>query len=469
MANSDRNVARYLNELIDEQGPDGVNERLAPKFHPLARRLPRNLKLLDQLIERRWKVLEGLEPHRDTLLDPQTRADQDCYAHNIENFIGTVKVPVGLAGPLRINGLFAQDDYLIPLATTEAALVASYHRGAQLITKAGGCSTLLLDEGVSRTPAFAFDTLREVSEFVAWVVTQQDYFTEVAQSTTRHGKLTEMRFSVEGNHVYLNFKYHTGDAAGQNMVTLATEAIFATIVAESPVVPRHAYLEANMSGDKKASAQSFQTVRGKKVTAEVVLSADLVRRGLHTTPEEMVKYGRVAISGSMLSGAMGVQGHYANALAALYIACGQDAACVSESAVGISRMEVTDDGGLYTSVTLPNLIVGTVGGGTGLPSQRACLDILGLAGNGKARAFAEVCAAIALAGEISLIAAICSGHFARAHRSLARGRGGSNAIDLRNERSRDLDSDLESDVESDVGSDVESDDGIPATEAEVGA
>lgn len=124
--------------------------------------------------------------------------------------------------------------------------------------------------------------------------------------------------------------------------------------------------------------------------------------------------------GGVLSGTIGVQGHYANGLAALYLACGQDVACVAESAVGVTRFEVVNSADLYAAVTLPNLIVGTIGGGTGLPSQKACLEILGLHGTGHAQAFAELCAALALAGEVSITAALCAGEFARAHRKLAR-------------------------------------------------
>ncbi|HZP81295.1 MAG TPA: hydroxymethylglutaryl-CoA reductase [Chthonomonadaceae bacterium] len=344
------------------------------------------------------------------------------YQSNIENFIGTVKVPVGLAGPLRVNGLVAQGDYYVPLATTEAALVASYSRGAQVLSEVGGCTAALLNEGVQRAPGVAFRDLQEAGQFVVWAVSQLDAFRERAESTTRYGKLHDMRLTVEGNHVYLVFEFTTGDAAGQNMVTLATEAICDYITANAPITPQYFFQEANLSGDKKASAQSFLSVRGKKVTAEATLPAKLVSRRLHTTPEQMVNYWRMSAIGGVLSGTIGVQGHYANGLAALCIACGQDAACVAESAVGVTRLEVMEEGALYASVTLPNLIVGTVGGGTGLPSQQACLDILGLAGPGKAQALAEVCAALALAGELSIIGALAAGDFAKAHQRLAHGR-----------------------------------------------
>ena len=205
------------------------------------------------------------------------------------------------------------------------------------------------------------------------------------------------------------------------MVTIATDSVVAYIIENTPVKPEYHFVEANLSGDKKASAQSFLSVRGKKVTTEVHLSKELIKKMLHTTPEKMVDYWRMSAMGGVLSGTIGVQGHYANGLAALYIACGQDAACVAESAVGVTRFEVDNNGGLYAAVTMPNLIVGTVGGGTGLPSQRVCLEILGLAGAGHAHAFAEVTASVALAGELSIIGALAAGHFTRAHKNLARG------------------------------------------------
>ncbi|GAL04141.1 hydroxymethylglutaryl-CoA reductase [Photobacterium aphoticum] len=354
------------------------------------------------------------------LLDPHTLAQMTQYNKNIENFIGTVKLPVGIAGPLRVNGLFAKDDYHVPLATTEAALVASYNRGSQLITQAGGASVMLLNEGVTRTPCFAFYNLADAGQFVAWVVTQYDTFRTIAESTTRFGKLADISVNIEGNHVYLVFEYVTGDASGQNMVTISTNAVFEYILHHSPIPPLQAFLDGNLSGDKKATAQTLRSVRGKKVTAEVNIDAALIEKMLFTTPEKMADFTRMTTVGGTLSGSIGINAHYANALAAFYIACGQDAACVAESAVGITRIEVNQHGGLYASVTLPNLMVGTVGGGTSLPSQKACLDLLGLHGHGHSQALAEVCAALCLAGELSIVGAFCAGHFSRAHHKLAR-------------------------------------------------
>ena len=406
---------------LNDADLEALARRLRAKPSALPPRVPGGARLTVEALEKRWRLLPG-PGVRDVLLDERTIAAMECYQHNIENFIGEVRLPLGLAGPLRVNGLFAQNDYYVPLATTEAALVASYSRGAVAITEAGGCAALLVSEGVSRAPGFAFRTVEEAGRFVVWALTQQETFRRVAEATTRHGRLADIRFTLEGNHVYLILDFITGSAAGQNMVTLATEAVCDHIAEQTPVKPRYSFVEANLSGDKKASALSFMGVRGKKVVAEVTLSPEVIKRYLHSTPEMMVNYWRMSALGGVMSGTIGVQGHYANGLAALFIACGQDAACVAESAVGITRFEQAEDGGLYAAVTLPNIIVGTVGGGTGLPSQRACLALLGLAGPDHAEALAEVCGALALAGELSIIAALSSDEFARAHRRLARGR-----------------------------------------------
>lgn len=374
----------------------------------------------EKAITERWAITMASDEARRVVADPQSIEQAQLFRCNIENYIGTVKVPVGLAGPLRMNGLFAQGDYYVPMATSEAALVASYSRGMQLISLAGGCSAMVVNEGVSRAPGFVLTNLAEAGTFAAWAVQSMHQFAAVAETTTKHGKLSDMRIMIEGNHVYLHFEFITGDAAGQNMVTIATHAICTYITEHAPVKPRQYFVEANLSGDKKASAQSLLTVRGRKVIAEALLPADLVAIHLHTTPALMADYWRLSVLGGVMSGTLGVQGHFANGLAALYLACGQDVACVSESAIGTTRLELTSTGDLYACVSMPNVMVGTVGGGTGLPSQRACLEIMGLSGDGHARAFAEICGATCLAGELSLIGALCADDFARAHAVLAR-------------------------------------------------
>lgn len=235
--------------LSDIETSSKIQSALEPKFHKPEKRLCLSPGLSDKHLARRWQVLEQVT-NKDHLLDPFTQSHCDAYSNNIEHFIGTVNVPVGIAGPLRVNGLYANDDFLVPLATTEAALVASYNRGANLITAAGGASALLLSEGVSRTPVFAFNNLASAGQFVSWVVTQFEVFRQIAESTTSHGKLKDINVNIEGNHVYLVFEYVTGDASGQNMVTIATNEVFHHILATSPIKPTQAFLDGNLSGDK---------------------------------------------------------------------------------------------------------------------------------------------------------------------------------------------------------------------------
>jgi hydroxymethylglutaryl-CoA reductase (NADPH) len=409
-----------MQRLRDLRGGEDPRPLQIPSTEDVSPRIARGSRIDPDSVGRRWDLLHASSETRAQLLDGLTIQQMSAYERNIENFIGTARVPIGIAGPLRVNGLFASGDYYVPLATTEAALVASYTRGSQTLSAAGGCISVVINEGVSRSPVFGFKSVVEAGRFIMWATSQMEEFKITAQGTTRHGKLEDVRFTLEGNHVFLLLEYLTGDASGQNMVTIATEAICQYIVQHSPIPPVYWYVEGNMSGDKKAASQSFQGVRGKKVVAEASLPPELVQRRLHCTPKQMVDYYRVSALGGVLSGNIGIQGHYANGLAAVYIACGQDAACVAESAVGITRFQENPDGSLYVAVTLPNLIVGTVGGGTALPSQRACLDLLGLAGEGKANAFAEVCGALVLAGEVSIIAALACGQFTKAHQKLAR-------------------------------------------------
>ena len=369
---------------------------------------------------RRWSELRQPEA-RAELFDQKARHHASSFRNNIESYIGTISVPVGVAGPLRVHGTDGSRDYRVPLATTEAALVASYNRGARLLTSAGGCNARVVAEAVSRTPMFAFNGLVEAEEFSRFIDAHADLLTDAVSQVTSHGRLVSVRCLIEGNHVYVDLQFTTGDASGQNMVTFASDAICKLILEHSPIAPQYWFLEANFSGDKKSTAKSMGHVRGKRVIADITIPRALVEQKLHTTPERMVEYWCAGAIGGVLSGTTGIQGHFANGLAALYLACGQDVACVAESATGITRLETTEAGDLYASVTLPNIMVGTVGGGTTLPSAKACLDILGLAGCGKSRALAEVCGAIVLAGELSIIGAFCSGDFAMAHRALSRG------------------------------------------------
>lgn len=349
--------------------------------------------------------------------------DRENYQGNIENYIGMTAVPTGVVGPLHVIGSEARGDFYVPLATSEGALVASYHRGAKATRLAGGISSVCYLEAVQRCPTFKFRDMVELGKFLTWTIPQMDTFRKIVGETSNHAQLIDLGANIEGNHLVLTFEYHTGDASGQNMVTICTDAICRYLIEQAPVKPIAWYIEGNYSGDKKATARSFTQVRGKKVSAEVELSREIVEKVLRTTPEAMAAYWQTSTLGVIQSGAFGAQGHVANGLCALFLATGQDAACVAEAAVGITRMEVSENGGLYASTTLPNLIVGTVGGGTGLPTQRECLELMNCYGKGNARKFAEIACALALAGELSIAAALSAGHFSSAHQKFGRNKG----------------------------------------------
>lgn len=382
---------------------------------PLPPSLPREAVSDRESQDKRLAILEGQGIKFEYLVGRKHIHDPSVFQNHIENYIGVAQVPIGAIGPLRINGVYANGDFYVPLATSEGALIASYNRGAKIASLSGGVRAFCITERVSRAPGFLFADLIEAGEFIVWVISHFEDLRKEAQKTTSHGRLEDMKVTLEGNHVFINFEYTTGDASGQNMVTIATDAVCQLILSECPVKPKHWFVESNMSGDKKATALSYLSVRGKKVIAEAFIPRRLIRRMLHTLPETMMEYWKMSFVGGVQTGSIGVQGHYANGLAAIFIACGQDAACVAEASVGITRLDLDDNGDLYISVSLPNLIVGTVGGGTGLPTQRECLTMLGCTGEGSARKFAEICAATALVGEISIMGALSSGQFTQAH------------------------------------------------------
>lgn len=425
MANRINTIFHHVTNVLRGRTIEEAIRGLQKSSAPLPTFVGGSATVSEPRIRKAWDELSLPADERsrlqEILLDPFWE-ELPAYQGNIENAIGLLRLPIGIAGPLRVNGLSAQGDYAIPLATTEAALVASYHRGCRAITEADGCSALVLSESVNRAPGFVFASAVEACHFVVWTTHQFEHFQELAATSTNHGKLIDLVPVVEGNHVYLDFEFTTGDASGQNMVTMATQVIYDWILEHTKVAILRSYIESNLSGDKKASARSFTQSRGKKVTAEVTIPAKLVKKILRSEPQAMVDYWRMSAIGGVLSGTMGVHGHFANGLTALYLATGQDAACVAESSTGVTRFETTEQGDLYATVTLPGIMVGTVGGGTGLPSQAACLELMGLRGSGNAYALAEVCAGLLLAGELSIIAALAAGHFTRAHRKLARER-----------------------------------------------
>ena len=346
--------------------------------------------------------------------------DPDIFSGNIEKFYGLAQIPIGMIGPLKVNGLYAREAYQVPLATTEGALVASYNRGSRIISMSGGANVLCISECITRAPGFIFENVLQATQFVAWVSENFGILKDIAKTTTRHGHLEDFNSMIDGRYVWIIFRFVSGDASGQNMVTIATDEICHYINEFCPIRPRKWYIDGNLSGDKKATRLSYNSGRGKNMLAEVTIKSDLVRRVLRTTPQDIVEYSQMATFAAIHSGSIGVNAHYANGLAALFISCGQDVACVAESSVGTSRAELTANGDLYVSVSLPNLVVGTVGGGTHLPTQKECLEMIGCFGQGHSKKFAEICAAVVLAGEISIVAAIAGGYFTEAHKKYGR-------------------------------------------------
>ncbi len=342
---------------------------------------------------------------------------------NCENFVGVAQVPVGLAGPLLVNGEHAQGEFLIPLATTEGTLVASYNRGIQVLNLCGGVKCTVIGDAMQRAPVFVFDDARGARDFGRWVADSLELIRPEAESTSRVAKLQYIDTYLANKFAYLRFNFSTGDAAGQNMVGRATFAACSWIMENYKGAPiRHFYLESNFATDKKASQINVMRTRGKRVVAEAVIKRDILQQRMRVTPEQLAYHGQVSNVGAFLSGANNNGAHSANGITAMFIATGQDVANVSESSAGVLYSEVTKEGDLYINITIPSLIVATHGGGTGLATQNECLRMLGCVGRGTVNKFAEIVAGVVLAGELSLGAAISSSDWVSSHEQYGRNR-----------------------------------------------
>ena len=343
---------------------------------------------------------------------------------NCENMIGTVQVPVGVAGPLLVQGEYAQGNYYLPLATTEGALVASVNRGCSAITKAGGAQVRILHDGMTRAPVFAAESVVHAKQVADWVGEHYDDLRAVAESTTSHGVLTDIVAFIAGTSVFVRLEFDTKDAMGMNMVTIASAKV-AELVAQGTGA-RLVALSGNMCTDKKPAAINGIMGRGRSVVAGVALSHELISQILKTDANSLFEVNyRKNLVGSARAGSMGFNAQAANVVAAMFIACGQDAAHAIDGSTCITTVDLTESGA-YVAVTLPSLPVGTVGGGTGVETQQECLRILGVAGSGNpsgtnARKLGEIIGAGVLAGELSLIGALAAQHLARAHQQLGRG------------------------------------------------
>ncbi len=348
--------------------------------------------------------------------------DPQIYRGNIENLTGVAQVPLGFAGPLQIHGEHAKGEFLIPLATSEGTLVASYNRGMKLLNECGGVRVTVVGDAMQRAPVFVFENAREGREFVKWVETNHAEIARQSETTSRIAKLLYIDPYQSNKFVFLRFNFTTGDAAGQNMVGRATFAGCSWILDHYPGKIAHFYLESNFATDKKASQINIMRTRGKRVTAEATVDREVLIQHMRVEPEALAYHYGVANIGSIMSGANNNGLHSANAITALFIATGQDVANVSESSAGIMYGELTPEKNLYISITIPSLIVATYGGGTALATQRECLQILDCVGKGKVNKLAEIVAGTVLAGELSLAAAISASDWVSSHEQYGRNR-----------------------------------------------
>ncbi len=396
---------------------DSVSE---PTEHII--RLPRDNEddYNDEIIKKRQDFVEEftgtkLNHIRKYSFDPHMTAG------NCEHFTGVAQVPIGFAGPLTMDGEHAKGDFLIPMATAEGTLVASYNRGIKVLNLSGGVKCTVVGDAMQRAPVFVFDDARGAREFVKWIDDNMDKIREEAEATSSVAKLLYIQHYLANKFAYLRFNFSTGDAAGQNMVGRATFAACSWIMEHNSTID-HFFLESNFATDKKASQINIMRTRGKRVVAEAVIPRDVLIQQMRVKPESLVHHANISNVGSFLSGANNNGLHSANGITAMFIATGQDVANVSESSAGVIFTELTEENDLYISMTIPSLIVATHGGGTHLATQRECLDLLDCTGRGTVNKFAEIVAGVVLAGEISLASAISSLDWVSSHEQYGRNR-----------------------------------------------
>ena len=344
-------------------------------------------------------------------------------AGNIENFAGIAQVPIGIAGPLRINGEHAQGDFYVPMATTEGTLVASYNRGMRLLTAAGGVRATVVDDRMQRAPVFVFDHAVAAREFGRWVEHHQPAIALAAEATTRVGALLEIEQYAVGPLLLPALRLLDGRRGRAEH--------------GGPSHPRRLRVDRREPSRDTAVRAVRRDRHGQEALARSTCCAPgangssrrrrcqphLLREIMGVEPKALFWARQLSQTGAFLAGSANNGAHAANGLAALFIATGQDAANVAESHAAIVYTQLLDSGDYYWSITLPALIVATVGGGTGLATQRECLELLGCFGPGKVRKLAEICAAVVLAGEISLSSAVLAGDWVSSHERLGRNRG----------------------------------------------
>jgi hydroxymethylglutaryl-CoA reductase (NADPH) len=336
------------------------------------------------------------------------------FRGNIENFVGTAQVPIGIVGPLLVKGDYAKGMFYVPFATTEGAMVETYQRGAIALTKAGGVRVFVNKDMNYLDPYFLFESSSEAKRFTVWLSNNFNKIKEQAEHTTKFGKLVSITPYQIGKRVALDIAYFTSDAMGANMINIATEEICNYICHEVGV---NSYcLRSNLSSEKKASGRNMIIGYGKEVIAEAVIPEKIINRFLFTTSKAIADSYKSWALCSLQAGMIGMNAHFANGSAAVFIACGQDVAHVANVSVGIMNFELTEEGDLYLAVKLPNIIVGTIGGGTALGTQKECLEMIGCYGKGKSKKFAEILGAVLLAGELGISAGATTKYFLDPHK-----------------------------------------------------
>ena len=352
----------------------------------------------------------------------QFSTDPGAVNGNCENFIGMIQMPLGIAGPILVNGEYASGEFYVPLATTEGTLVASYNRGMRAIRESGGVKTTVVDDFMQRAPSYRFGDAREARAFGEWIDTNFEKIKAVADATSSVGRLQFIQQWSMHDRLYTRFNYTTGDAAGQNMVSRATHGACNWIAEHYPGNIIEYVFGGPLDSDKRHSQMNMIHSRGKRVIAELRLKKNVIENHFRTSAKKLVEIRQSSNIGAALSAPAYNGPHSANGIAAFFIATGQDEANVVESHAGNVYAEALDNGDLYWSLTLPSLIVASYGGGTGLPTQRECLEMMGCYGKGKARKLAEIVAATVVAGDISLSSAAQADEFVQSHETYGRNR-----------------------------------------------
>ncbi len=350
--------------------------------------------------------------------DPEIAGKKNC-----ENIIGSVEVPVGAVGPVSVKSNVINEDIFLPLATTEGALVASVSRGVKAIQESGGVAVHVKKIGMSRAPVFHCQSGPQALQFVEWLDLHMNQFAETAEATSHHLKYLSHQSWVRGRHVYVRFVFDSGEAMGMNMVSIALQTAWEKMKNHLPPELQHVELislTSNICSDKKDSVMNRLLGRGYWAQAEVVIPHDVVTSILKTTADKLLAVHHAKnLVGSNLAGSFSQNMHVGNVIAAMYLATGQDMAHVTEGSQANTTFEA-DESGVYVAVTLPNITVGTVGGGTWFPKQTQALQLIRNGNSSNSLQLVTAIATACLAGEISGMSALSSHTLAQAHQKLGR-------------------------------------------------